>query len=169
MTSRAPLVVVGDSLLDIDVDGTADRLCPDAPVPVVDLARRWIRPGGAALAALLASRAVDEVVLITAVGVDDASSDLVGLLAGHVDIRRLALDGDTVCKTRVRARGVAMLRLDWGNGRADGSEVGEDVSEALATAGAILVSDYGRGMSANPRIRRLLQQRAGSVPVVWDP
>jgi D-beta-D-heptose 7-phosphate kinase / D-beta-D-heptose 1-phosphate adenosyltransferase len=169
MTSSRPLVVVGDSLLDIDVDGTADRLCPDAPVPVVDLARRWIRPGGAALAALLASRAVGEVVLVTAVGVDDAAADLVGLLDGHVAIRQLTLDGDTACKTRVRARGVPMLRLDWGNGRADGSEVGEDVSEALATAGAILVSDYGRGMSANPRIRRLLQRRAGSVPVVWDP
>jgi D-beta-D-heptose 7-phosphate kinase/D-beta-D-heptose 1-phosphate adenosyltransferase len=168
MTTR-PLVVVGDSLLDIDVDGTADRLCPDAPVPVVDLARRWIRPGGAALAALLASRAVGEVVLVTAVGVDDAASDLVGLLDGHLDIRRLTLEGDTACKTRVRARGVPMLRLDWGSGRADGAEIGADVSTALATAGAILVSDYGRGVTANPRIRRLLQQRAGHVPVVWDP
>ena len=169
MTSPGPLVVVGDSLLDIDVDGTADRLCPDAPVPVVDLARRWIRPGGAALAALLASRAVDEVVLVTAVGVDTAASDLVGLLDGHVDVRRLALHGDTVCKTRVRARGVPVLRLDSGNGRADRSEVGKDASAALTTAGAILISDYGRGMSANPGIRRLLQLRAGSVPVVWDP
>jgi rfaE bifunctional protein nucleotidyltransferase chain/domain/rfaE bifunctional protein kinase chain/domain len=169
MTSSGSLVVVGDSLLDIDVDGTADRLCPDAPVPVVDLARRWIRPGGAALAALVASRAVDEVVLVTAVGVDDAAADLVGLLDGHVGLHRLTLDGDTACKTRVRARGVPMLRLDWGSGRADGAGIEDDVAAALLTAGAILVSDYGRGVSANPWIRRLLQQRAGEIPVVWDP
>lgn len=41
-----PLVVVGDTLLDIDVDGNADRLCPEAPVPVVDVGREWHRPGG---------------------------------------------------------------------------------------------------------------------------
>ena len=36
MTGRAggPLVVVGDALLDRDVDGRAERLCPDAPVAV---------------------------------------------------------------------------------------------------------------------------------------
>jgi len=34
--TRAPLVVVGDALLDRDLDGQAERLAPDAPVPVVD-------------------------------------------------------------------------------------------------------------------------------------
>ena len=29
-----PVVVIGDALLDVDVEGTVDRLCPDAPVPV---------------------------------------------------------------------------------------------------------------------------------------
>jgi D-beta-D-heptose 7-phosphate kinase/D-beta-D-heptose 1-phosphate adenosyltransferase len=169
MTSSGPLVVVGDSLLDIDVDGNSDRLSPDAPVPVVDLTRRWIRPGGAALAALLGSRTAEQVVLVTALGLDDAASDLVRLLDGHVDIRPLRLDGDTACKTRVRARGVPLLRLDWGSGRAERAEIPADVAAALAAAGAILVSDYGRGLSANPRIRRLLQQRAAEVPVIWDP
>ena len=31
------LVVVGDLLLDRDVTGVADRLCPDAPVPVLTI------------------------------------------------------------------------------------------------------------------------------------
>ena len=30
-----PVVVVGDALLDVDVEGTVDRLCPDAPAPVL--------------------------------------------------------------------------------------------------------------------------------------
>ena len=33
---RERLVVVGDALLDRDLDGRAERLAPDAPVPVVD-------------------------------------------------------------------------------------------------------------------------------------
>ncbi|MGH3808098.1 MAG: hypothetical protein ACRDRU_16040 [Pseudonocardiaceae bacterium] len=46
------LLVFGDTLLDSDIEGTVGRLCPDAPVPVVDVqAQRW-RPGGAGLAAL---------------------------------------------------------------------------------------------------------------------
>ncbi|UQX10286.1 hypothetical protein [Candidatus Mycobacterium methanotrophicum] len=53
-----PLVIVGDSLpdIDIDIDGTADRLSPEAPVPVVEPERIWHRPGGAGLAAVLAAR-----------------------------------------------------------------------------------------------------------------
>jgi len=44
-----PLVVVGDTLLDVDVEGDTERLCPDAPVPVVDVAAEHARPGGAGL------------------------------------------------------------------------------------------------------------------------
>ena len=51
--NRTHLVVVGDALLDRDVDGTRERLCPDAPVPVVDVRRMLETAGGAGLAALL--------------------------------------------------------------------------------------------------------------------
>ncbi len=47
------LLVVGDALLDVDVEGTAERLSPDAPVPVVlaDRARHALDmlPGATAL------------------------------------------------------------------------------------------------------------------------
>ena len=64
---RGPLVVLGDSMLDIDIEGDASRLSPEAPVPVVDVTRQRRRPGGAGLAALLAARSGQEVILITAV------------------------------------------------------------------------------------------------------
>jgi D-beta-D-heptose 7-phosphate kinase/D-beta-D-heptose 1-phosphate adenosyltransferase len=44
MTPR--VVVVGDTLLDRDLDGTVERLAPDAPVPVVDSPVERARPGG---------------------------------------------------------------------------------------------------------------------------
>jgi nitronate monooxygenase len=50
----APLVVVGDTLLDVDVEGDVERLCPEAPVPVLDEGSEARRPGGAGLAAALA-------------------------------------------------------------------------------------------------------------------
>ena len=39
-----PLVVVGDALLDVDLVGSASRLTPDAPVPVVEDVERRERP-----------------------------------------------------------------------------------------------------------------------------
>ena len=54
MNGVRPLVVVGDALLDRDVDGSVGRLAPDAPVPVVDQTAVRVRPGGAGLAAALA-------------------------------------------------------------------------------------------------------------------
>jgi len=105
-STKGPLVVVGDSLLDVDLEGSADRLAPDAPVPVVDVTREWQRPGGAGLAALLAARSGHEVVLVTAIGADESADRLRGLLGGLVEVVALPLVGGTSRKTRVLANGV---------------------------------------------------------------
>ena len=76
-----PLVVVGDSLLDRDLDGSVERICPDAPVPVVDVCAETDRPGGAGLAALLLAADGREVTLVTALGDDRAGGRLADLLA----------------------------------------------------------------------------------------
>ncbi len=163
-----PLVVLGDTLLDVDAEGTAERLCPEAPVPVVDLTARRRRPGGAGLAALLA-RSAAEVVLVTPVGDDEGGHALTGLLEPDVTVLPLPLRGTTVCKTRVRAGGQSLLRLDSGDGTATTGPLPGPVREALDEAGAILVADYGRGLTRNPHVRRILRDRAEHVPVVWDP
>jgi D-beta-D-heptose 7-phosphate kinase / D-beta-D-heptose 1-phosphate adenosyltransferase len=169
VSRRGPLVVVGDSLLDVDLIGSATRLSPDAPVPVVDVTERWERPGGAGLAALLAARTDLEVVLVTALAEDDAAVALGELLAQHVDVRPLRLDGDTVVKTRIGASGVPMLRLDTGSGRAADAPLPRSIGALLASAGAVLVSDYGRGVAALPALRRRLESVATELPVIWDP
>jgi D-beta-D-heptose 7-phosphate kinase/D-beta-D-heptose 1-phosphate adenosyltransferase len=162
-------VVLGDSMLDIDIEGEASRLSPEAPVPVVDVNRQRRRPGGAGLAALLAARTGQEVVLITALGSDDLGDALRSLLADHVDVRSLPLDGSTVCKCRVAAGDVPMLRMDSGSGRARRTPLPPGVVRALASAGAILVADYGRGVAALPGIRQSLTPETNSIPVIWDP
>lgn len=167
--SGARVVVIGDTLLDSDVEGRVDRLCPDAPVPVVDVqAQRW-RPGGAGLAALLAARAGHNVVLVTALGSDPAARLLADLLAAEVELVPMPLRGATACKTRIRTEGRSLLRVDAGDGRAAGAPAGNRLPSVLAGAGAVLVSDYGRDVTADPAIRDALLQVARQVPVVWDP
>jgi D-beta-D-heptose 7-phosphate kinase/D-beta-D-heptose 1-phosphate adenosyltransferase len=164
-----PLVVVGDSLLDVDLEGSSDRLAPDAPVPVVDVAREWQRPGGAGLAALLAARSGHEVVLVTAVGADESADRLRTLLGGLVEVVALPLAGGTSRKTRVLANGVPVTRLDVGRGRALDAPVPQAAYDALDRAGGVLVADDGRGVTALEGIRERLTARAREVPVVWDP
>ncbi len=167
--AAGPLVVVGDSLLDVDLEGSSDRLAPDAPVPVVDVTREWQRPGGAGLAALLAARSGHEVVLVTAIGADESADRVRSLLGGLVEVVALPMSGGTSRKTRVLANGVPVTRLDVGRGRALDAPVPQPVLDALDRAGAVLVADYGRGVTGLEELRERLTSRAREVPVVWDP
>lgn len=162
MADRAPLVVVGDALLDRDLTGSADRLAPDAPVPVVSQCAERVRPGGAALAAYLAARDGREVTLITGVGDDPAGVALRELLAPWVTLIPLPLTGTLPEKTRVMAQDRPVVRLDRGGGRA--REATDEARAALRCARAVLVSDYGRG--AADVLRDVLAARP---PLVWDP
>lgn len=177
-----PLVVIGDALLDVDLHGRSERLSPEAPVPVVDVESSRQRPGGAGLAAWLAAEAdaSTEVVLICALGGDDAGRALAGLLRRRVEVVALPLDGGTPVKTRVTSGGAPTLRLDVGTGRAAGP-LPLTARQVLAGAGAVLVSDYGRGVAALPELRAALAAAAVTlgadglapgrprVPLVWDP
>ncbi|MBY8840790.1 PfkB family carbohydrate kinase [Streptomyces sp. SP2-10] len=161
--SLTPLVVVGDALLDHDLCGRAERLAPDAPVPVVHGTRRSSRPGGAALAACLAAADGRPVTLVTALGADAASDTLRELLAGRVGLVEVPLEGALSSKTRVMAGDRPLLRLDDGNGRA--REASPQAVAAVAAAGGVLVADYGRGTA--DVLRDALVHTA--APVVWDP
>ncbi|HEU5385543.1 MAG TPA: D-glycero-beta-D-manno-heptose 1-phosphate adenylyltransferase [Streptosporangiaceae bacterium] len=165
-----PLVVVGDTLLDVDLHGTVGRVAPDAPVPVVDCQRERHRAGGAGLAAVLAAGfGGADVVLITALGQDRLGGELRDLLGRHVQVMPLPLDGGTPCKIRVHASGQPVVRLDAGDGRAHPGPADPAAERALRQAGAVLVADYGRGVAAHPALTAVLSRLAATRPVVWDP
>jgi rfaE bifunctional protein nucleotidyltransferase chain/domain/rfaE bifunctional protein kinase chain/domain len=167
---RNTVVVVGDALLDCDLEGTVERLCPDAPVPVVDAPQRRTRPGGAALAAALAARR-GAVTFVTALGDDEAGREVARLLdAAGVDVLAAPLAGPTPEKVRVTTGGRPLLRLDHGGPPSRPGPFGDAARAALEGASAVLVSDYGRGVTAEAEVRRLLAAAADRrIPVVWDP
>ncbi|WP_127507337.1 PfkB family carbohydrate kinase [Actinoplanes solisilvae] len=162
------LVIVGDTLLDKDVDGTVRRIAPDAPAPVLDEEHVGERPGGAGLAALLAAQSGQEVALVTALADDAGGARLSELLTeAGVAVFALPLPGATPEKVRLRAHGQVLLRLDRGGDPERPGDAPPAVLELLRDAGAILVSDYGRGVARHPELRRAIGESRAAV--VWDP
>ncbi|MCW2504977.1 MAG: rfaE2 [Actinomycetia bacterium] len=162
------LVVVGDTLLDRDLSGSVTRLCPDAPVPVVEDLTERARPGGAGLAALLAARDGHHVVLVTALAADPAGDRLRILLErAGITVVSTECGGETTQKVRVRGAGQVLLRLDYGTQPGEIGACTAAMRRAISQAGAVLVADYGRGVAAAEPIRSALATAGG--PVVWDP
>jgi D-beta-D-heptose 7-phosphate kinase / D-beta-D-heptose 1-phosphate adenosyltransferase len=166
--TRGPLVVVGDALLDVDLIGTASRLTPDAPVPVVEEVERRDRPGGAALAAVIAAAAgAREVALIAPLDSDEGADRLRSLLAGRVRLVEIPATGGTAVKQRVRAGEHSVVRIDSGSAVASLGPLPAEAAELIRAAAAVLVADYGRGTTAAADVRAALAAARG--PVVWDP
>lgn len=167
--TRPHIVVVGDIVLDRDILGRTERIAPDAPVPVLDVTAVRETPGGAGLAALLAAATGARVTVIAPIA-DDASGELLARQLGeHVTVVALGHDGPTRRKTRVRSAGQSLLRIDDGGPGSPTAVDEQQVRSALAAADAILVSDYGAGVTRDPRIRALLTASVRRCRLVWDP
>ena len=163
----APLVVVGDAMLDVDLVARSARLSPEAPVPVLHDPVEHRRPGGAALAALLAATGSRPVVLVAPVAADDAGRELRALLAGRLELVALPWAGSTPVKTRLRVADHPVARVDRGGDPGEIGPLPQRARAVLASAAAVLVSDYGRGVTADPAVRAALA--ALTCPLVWDP
>jgi rfaE bifunctional protein nucleotidyltransferase chain/domain len=164
------VVVLGDALLDVDVETTSERLVPDSTAPVLDEIGRSNRPGGAALAAIFAAADPDtDVTLVTAIGADDGGDALRATLAGRVGLVELPATGATGVKIRLRHGSDTVARLDQGGRYLRVHDLSAAAREAIDAADAVLVSDYGRQLSTAAGIPAALAAAAARLPVIWDP
>ncbi|HVM41675.1 MAG TPA: PfkB family carbohydrate kinase, partial [Acidimicrobiia bacterium] len=112
------VVVVGDALLDVYLDGHATKLCREAPVPVVEVDERVDVPGGAGNVAMNLAALGATSTLVSLVGEDDAGAVLRRRLTeGGVDVSRLVVDDsrETVSLQRVTAGSQVLVRVDTGS------------------------------------------------------
>jgi D-beta-D-heptose 7-phosphate kinase/D-beta-D-heptose 1-phosphate adenosyltransferase len=169
--SKTRVVVAGDVMLDQYLFGATSRISPEAPVPVVHVQQTDDRPGGAANVAVnLASLGV-KTCLIGAVGDDAAAGTLETLLKEQgidCDFARVP-DRPTITKTRVQSRGQQLIRLDQENAaELRDAALANALEKAAAGAGAVVLSDYGKGALTD--VRRMIELcRAAQVPVLVDP
>ena len=174
---RPRVLIVGDLILDRYVWGSVERISPEAPIPVLAARHTEVRLGGAGNVAANLRAMEAEVEILGIVGRDDRGTallelfDQVGVARGGV----LALaDRPTTEKARMLGGGSQMLRVDWEEARA----LPEDQARALIGGiegrldgvGAVVLSDYGKGVLTKEVIRAVVRAaRAARVPVLVDP
>ncbi|GAB4105300.1 hypothetical protein GCM10028790_43190 [Micromonospora taraxaci] len=178
-----PVLIVGDAMLDEWRFADSDRLCREAPAPVLTLRRRISAAGGAANTAVNVAALGGRAVLVAPVGADVAGDELHDCLdrAGVWD-RTVDQPGrPTPVKRRMLAGNQILLREDSGD--PDDALDPEGVSRLLtalacateelrAAAGGeaptLVVCDYGLGALPAPVRAWLVEQRERYATVALD-
>lgn len=175
--TSARVAVLGDLMLDRYFWGRADRISPEAPVPVVRVTGKSSRLGGAAnVAANLHALGVD-VTLFSLVGSDATGAEIGGLVkALGIDSRAILMEESrrTTEKVRIIAHHQQVVRADFETSLPLAAESRERFVEALQGGvdrfDGLIVSDYGKGVVQEEYLQRLIAVwRSKSKPVLVDP
>ena len=172
------VLVVGDIMLDAYLIGDADRISPEAPVPVVRIEKERYLLGGAGNVARNIV-ALGGVATLAGVMGKDASADRIrglvrdeGICGAFVALPQRP----TTVKTRVMARRQQMLRLDSEDASplssADQEALLSVITEQLPAHDVVILSDYSKGivsLSFMSRLRGLLAASPHQVKVLIDP
>ncbi len=175
--SQKNVLVVGDLMLDTYFWGHAERISPEAPVPIVEVDRIEHNPGGAANVALNLAALGARVNVAGQVGEDMEGSTLRHLLK-EKDIGCAGIVTDdlrpTTVKSRIMAHSQQVVRAD----REMSGDLSEKMTEELLLAvdkvldssDAVILEDYNKGVLHAESISSILDQaRSKGVPVYVDP
>jgi D-beta-D-heptose 7-phosphate kinase/D-beta-D-heptose 1-phosphate adenosyltransferase len=173
---HAPVLVVGDAMLDRFIVGRVSRISPEAPVPVVAFDHETHRIGGAANVAHNIAALGGSVTLVAVTGKDDGASTLAeacriaGVAPAFVgDVAR-----QTTTKTRiVTDRNQQVARVDYETDSPIAGDVEQRVLSLVRQhaphARAIVVSDYMKGGVTRPVIEAAIAGASAGVAVLVDP
>ena len=171
-SNHASILVAGDVMLDRYVYGDADRISPEAPVPVVKVNRVEERPGGAAnVAANISSLGLK--VRLAGITGDDGQADVLEQALAELGVcyRFHRQPGaSTITKLRVLSQNQQLLRMDYEDEftGAEADSLVEICAEQMSGVTVVVLSDYAKGSLA--RVESLIRLAAEhDLPVIIDP
>ena len=177
--SNLSVLIIGDVMVDFYLFGEVNRISPEAPVPVVEIASKESRPGGAANVALNIAELGAKPILLSMVGRDLTGNLLIKMLRDNGVKTHHVLQNKnriTTLKTRVFDEDKQVARFD--------EEEIEDVNEAQETLlikefkkillndkpDIIIIQDYNKGVLTKYFIKQILLLATKSgIPVAVDP
>lgn len=171
------ILVVGDLMIDHYLWGSCERISPEAPVQVVDIAKETTVLGGAGnvinnLVSLGAKVSVSSVI-----GDDDIGVELVGMLRSiDVDTSNIVTQKGrkTSKKSRVIASSQQILRYDKESKEEISKILADDIvsylQDVICNYDAVILSDYGKGVLSYELCQGIIKLCSKkSVKVLVDP
>lgn len=170
------VLVVGDAILDVYEMGTTDRLCREAPAPVVTLKEHIYSCGGAANTAVNTAALGAHVSFLGLAGKDENGERLADALErGGVDARNIICSPQrrTLSKTRICASSSILVRVDEGDTDPMDENTMQQVLDTfrghLPGFDAVILSDYGYGFFSEELIGELQRELLKwNIPVIVD-
>ncbi|MBL0310998.1 MAG: carbohydrate kinase [Bacteroidetes bacterium] len=177
--SGVNVLIIGDVMLDYYLFGEVNRISPEAPVPVVEIASKESRPGGAANVALNIHELGGNPLLLSMVGRDTTATLLINMLRVRgVNTKHLLQHKGrvTTLKTRVFDEDKQVVRFD--------EEEIDDLESPQETLmvkefkkildkekiNIIILQDYNKGVLTKYLIKHiLLHATKNGIPVAVDP
>lgn len=176
---KCKVLVIGDVMLDVYWWGGVERISPEAPVPIVSLQRKEVRPGGAANVAINAAALGAEVYMIGMVGADAEGEQLLECLRQQgLQIQGMMQSTErcTTTKTRIISRSQQMLRLDHEHvhdlSASEKQHLLNKTHELLQHVhpDVVIFEDYDKGLLAPDIIREIVQLcQQLQIPTCVDP
>ncbi|PLC54949.1 D-glycero-beta-D-manno-heptose-7-phosphate kinase [Pollutimonas nitritireducens] len=169
---RVKILVAGDVMLDRYWFGEVERISPEAPVPVVRVARREDRLGGAANVARNIVALGAQATLLGLVGNDEAGEKVQALVhdAGIRPCLVVDPQAPTTLKMRVLGRQQQLLRVDFEDspGIQGVADFDARARELIGQHDILVLSDYAKG--ALSQVGSLIHMaREADIPVLVDP
>lgn len=173
------VLVVGDLMLDVYLNGTIDRISPEAPVPVIRIQHKEIRAGGAANVAVNCKALGARVAVAGITGLDEEGNQLLQLLkeAGlDTQMVHQSPDRKTTSKTRILSRQQQMLRFD----AEEETEIPLSLEHAfidrilkylqIQKPDVLIFEDYNKGLLKENVIQQIIRHcQVLKIPVAVDP
>ncbi len=153
MSNKKPnILVIGDLMIDHYLWGSCNRISPEAPVQVVNIKKETTVLGGAGNVVNNLVALGSDVTVMSVVGDDEVSSELIEMLDNINTTHFLVLDQNrkTTKKSRIIASNQQVVRYD----KETKQEINEECEQLLTIKlleqidkfDIVLVSDYGKGV-----------------------
>ena len=178
--SGVPVLIIGDMVADVYLDGTIARISREAPVLVLEQREERVVAGGAANVASNAATLGGASYAVGVCGTERSGDALLAVLRSN-GVRTAFVRADahpTITKTRIIAGGRAtvsqqIVRVDreWHTPLDAETEEAllERIRELLPQVRGVVLSDYGSG-TVTERVRRLViaEARKRGIPSMVD-
>lgn len=175
LLAKKRILVIGDIMLDVYIDGDVQRISPEAPVPVLDFKSSRSMAGAAANVAKNIVSLESEATLISIIGSDLSGRDLIAQIGKLpiVPYIKISKDRITTVKTRYMSHNHQILRMDnerkipISDNMAD--EIFDLIKQESENHDAILISDYAKGLFSDYLLNKLCDFfKTLNIPMVVD-